>query len=190
MCSYCGCQSIDVIGRFMAEHEVIINATGVLRRAVESGAADAVASAREGVAALLWPHTGAEETGLFRVMGQQDEFSDHIATLCAEHRTLDGFLAGIAPGDTAAMIEFEIALRDHIHKEDNGLFPAAAIALSGEDWDEVDASTPPAGDQPAANHPHAGHEHASHGHDHHDHDHAHDHASHGHDHHDHAGHHG
>ena len=33
MCSYCGCDSIEVIGRFMAEHVEIINATGELRAA-------------------------------------------------------------------------------------------------------------------------------------------------------------
>ena len=37
MCGYCGCESIDVVGRFMREHVEIINATGVLRRAAEAG---------------------------------------------------------------------------------------------------------------------------------------------------------
>ena len=35
------------------------------------------------------------------------------------------------------MARFEDALRDHIDKEDNGLFPAANIAISGEDWERV-----------------------------------------------------
>ena len=59
-----------------------------------------------------------------------------------EHKTLDAHLLDIAPGDTAAMARFEDALREHIHKEDNGLFPAAAIALGGDDWVEVHAITP------------------------------------------------
>ena len=29
MCGYCGCESIDVVGRLMREHVDIINATGV-----------------------------------------------------------------------------------------------------------------------------------------------------------------
>ena len=142
MCSYCGCDSIEVIGRFMAEHVDIINATGDLRRAVAAGDPDEVASAREQVAALLWPHTVAEESGLFRVMAREDEFTEHIAVLCAEHKTLDAHLVEVVAGDGAAMSRFEDALREHIHKEDNGLFPAAAIALSGDDWEEVDATTP------------------------------------------------
>ena len=37
MCSYCGCDSITVIGRFMNEHVEIVNACGQLRRAVADG---------------------------------------------------------------------------------------------------------------------------------------------------------
>ena len=179
MCSYGGGQSIDMIGRFMAEHDEIVNATGELRRAVLGEEPDAVAPARAEVARLLWPHTEAEEVGLFRVMAREEEFTDHIATLCGEHRTLDDYLSEVEFGATAAMALFEDALREHINKEDNGLFPAAAIALSGPDWDEVDATTPPAG--AASGSP------ASHHHDH-EHDHEHDHPGHDHDHdrHDHA----
>ncbi|MBN9105938.1 MAG: hemerythrin domain-containing protein [Propionibacteriaceae bacterium] len=142
MCSYCGCDSIEVIGRFMAEHVEIINATGDLRAAVLSGDPGALAAARAVVAGLLWPHTVAEESGLFTVMARDELYADHIATLCGEHETLDTLLAAIAPGDRAAMARFEDALREHIDKEDNGLFPAAAIALDGPDWVEVHAITP------------------------------------------------
>lgn len=170
MCSYCGCDSIEVIGRFMAEHVEIINATGALRAAVHSADQAAFEAARAVVATLLWPHTNAEEGGLFRVLARDEGFTDHIATLCGEHQTLDGHLAAITPGDDAAMTRFENALREHIDKEDNGLFPAAAIALDGPQWEEVHATTP---------HTHAdGH---SHEHDH-DHGHGHDH-DHGLDHH-------
>jgi hemerythrin-like domain-containing protein len=142
VCSYCGCDSIEVIGRFMSEHVEIINATGDLRTAVASGDADALANARAVVANLLWPHTVAEESGLFKVMARDEVYADHIATLCGEHETLETLLAAITPGDRAAMARFEDALREHIDKEDNGLFPAAAIALDGSDWVEVHETTP------------------------------------------------
>jgi len=142
MCSYCGCDSIEVIGRFMAEHEEIINATGRLRHGVQSGDPDAVDDARSVVLGLLWPHTAAEEAGLFRVMAREEVYADHIAVLCGEHQALDTLLGAIAPGDGEAMSRFEHALREHIHKEDNGLFPAAAIALDGPQWVEVHDSTP------------------------------------------------
>ncbi|MCC6497500.1 MAG: hemerythrin domain-containing protein [Propionibacteriaceae bacterium] len=156
MCSYCGCDSIEVIGRFMAEHVEIINANGDLRAAVHSGDADALEAARSVVAGLLWPHTVAEEAGLFQVMARDEVYASHIATLCAEHATLAVHLAAITPGDSVAMELFENELRDHIDKEDNGLFPAAAIALDGPQWIEVHQVTPHAHDGSAPHvHPHS-----------------------------------
>lgn len=162
MCSYCGCDSIEVIGRFMAEHVEIINANGELRAAVHSGNAEALEAARSVVAGLLWPHTVAEEAGLFQVMARDEVYASHIAGLCAEHATLATHLAAITPGNKAAMARFEDELRDHIDKEDNGLFPAAAIALDGPQWIEVHKSTPHSHDGSAPHdHPHAsGHSHA------------------------------
>ncbi|HSN12741.1 MAG TPA: hemerythrin domain-containing protein [Propionibacteriaceae bacterium] len=164
MCSYCGCDSIEVIGRFMGEHEEIINATGRMRTAVRSGDAQAVTDAREEVAGLLWPHTSAEEAGLFRVMAREELYANHIATLCGEHQNLDELLELVTPGDDGAMRRFDDALRTHIDKEDNGLFPAAAVALDGAAWLEVHETTP---------HAHDGvvHVHASGSHAHHDHAH-------------------
>ena len=142
MCSYCGCDSIEVIGRFMAEHVEIINANGKLRAAVASGDVASLMSARAVVAGLLWPHTVAEEAGLFRVMARDEVYAAHIATLCGEHETLATLLADLSPGATDSMARFENLLRDHIDKEDNGLFPAAAIALGGPEWVEVHDITP------------------------------------------------
>jgi hypothetical protein len=142
VCSYCGCDSIEVIGRFMAEHVEIINANGQLRAAVHSGDAEALEAAGSVVSGLLWPHTVAEEVGLFQVMARDEAYASHIASLCAEHESLGLHLAAITPGDRAAMELFENELRDHIDKEDNGLFPAAAIALGGPEWTEVHNITP------------------------------------------------
>lgn len=145
MCSYCGCESIEVIGRFMAEHTEIINAAGVLRRVIEQGGEEAaVHAAADTLAGLLNPHTQAEEVGLFSVMRREEQFTDHIGELCREHADLDEQLAAVRAGDHAAYPAFEHLLRHHIDREDNGLFPAAAIALDGPDWAEVEQTTPPA----------------------------------------------
>lgn len=141
MCSYCGCDSIEVIGRFMAEHVEIINATGELRRAVESRDAEGVRQACDEVNRLLFPHTESEEIGLFAVMRREEDLASHVDVLCAEHQQLDHALAQIRAGDHCGMHAFEVLLRDHIDKEDNALFPAAAIWLGGEDWEEVHALT-------------------------------------------------
>ena len=143
MCSYCGCQAITVIGRFMAEHDDVVNALTALRTACGRGDLPATVAAVEAMTSLLHPHTHAEEVGLFAVMGADEEFHDHIEVLCGEHRGLDDLLDAIAAGGFDRFDAFERALRAHIEKEDNGLFPAAAIALSGPDWDRVEALTPP-----------------------------------------------
>ena len=144
MCSYCGCESLEVVGRFMAEHVEIINASGALRRALESGDVATIADAGATLIGRLGPHTSAEEVGLFAVMREQGEFTDHIDTLCGEHATLDDLLARVLAGEHELFPTFELALRRHIDKEDNGLFPASAIALVGPDWERVVEQTPPA----------------------------------------------
>lgn len=141
MCSYCGCESIAVVGRFMAEHTDIINATGRLSRAAAAGDVELVKEHVAIVEALLHPHASAEELGLFAVLREQPDFTDHVDTLCSEHTMLDALLEDIAGGNLRATTEFVGALRRHIDKEDNGLFPAAAIALDGPEWERVDALT-------------------------------------------------
>ncbi len=142
MCSYCGCESIDVIGRFMREHVAIINATGDLRRATESGDDGRVRGAVDVVRALLDPHTVAEEFGLFTVLAEDDEFTDHVHDLCREHVALGQLLDRIETGSHTILPAFEKMLRLHIDREENGLFPAAAIAFAGPEWGRVTELTP------------------------------------------------
>lgn len=142
MCSYCGCQAIEVIGRFMAEHDDIVTAAGALRRAAVEQDRTKVRTQCERVRTLLTPHTEAEEVGLFSVMREQGDFADQVDALCGEHTLLDEQLDGIAAGDYSLIQPFYQALRDHIDKEDNGLFPTSALTLDGPDWDEIETRTP------------------------------------------------
>lgn len=144
MCAYCGCDAITIIGRFMAEHVEIVNALTRLRAACGAGEAVEVRAATDAMAGLLHPHTRAEEVGLFATMRRDDLFADHIASLCAEHTELDRLLNALRGGSYGEFETFEHALREHINREDNGLFPAAAVAMSGADWEEIEARTPPA----------------------------------------------
>ena len=139
MCSYCGCRSISVIARFTAEHDEIVNGAGELRRAIDAGDHVAAVDAASRLKGLLDPHTGDEERTLFAELAKQAEFTDHVRQLCAEHRDLDEQLAGLRAGDVDAMNRFYDLLREHINKEENGLFPAAAIALDGDAWDRSQA---------------------------------------------------
>ncbi|MDC5696234.1 hemerythrin domain-containing protein [Intrasporangium calvum] len=154
MCSYCGCRDISLIGRFMTEHEEIVNVAGVLHRAVGGGDAGEVGTALDHTLAHLHPHTVAEERGLFAVLRRNPDFTDHVDRLCAEHRRLDDLAERIRAGETDLVDTFYDELREHIDKEDNGLFPAAAIELDGPDWVEAIELTPDEGPH-AHGHPHA-----------------------------------
>ena len=142
MCGYCGCESVDVIGRFMREHVDIINATGDLRRAAEADDPARVHAAATTLRGLLDPHTMAEETGLFAVLAEDLEFTDHVHGLCGEHLTLAQLLDRIEAGSHDLFPDFEQLLRNHIDREENGLFPAAAIAFAGPEWERVAGLTP------------------------------------------------
>jgi hemerythrin-like domain-containing protein len=147
VCSYCGCESIDVVGRFMREHVEIINATGDLRRATERRDATLVSTGVDTVRALLEPHAEAEETGLFAVLAEDAEFTEHVDGLCREHTVLHQLLDRVAAGSYTLFPVFEKMLRAHIDREENGLFPASAIAFAGLEWERVTALTP--GPEPA-----------------------------------------
>lgn len=141
MCSYCGCRSIGIIGRFSTEHDELVNVTGLLRRAVAAGRTEEVAGLVDDVARLLHPHTDAEEAGLFAVLRRDEDFTEHIDTLCGEHVDLDDLLARIRAGETELVDRFDTELRSHIQREENGLFPASLTTLGGAEWDEVDELT-------------------------------------------------
>lgn len=140
MCSYCGCRAITVIGRLSAEHEAIINATGELVRVVSGPDVDRRRVVGE-LSALLHPHTLREESGLFAELRRDPEFTTHVESLCAEHRDIDALLDRALAGDLAAIPALATLVRRHIDREENGIFPAAAIALDGATWDLIEART-------------------------------------------------
>jgi hypothetical protein len=126
-----------VIGRYSAEHEEIINTTGDLRRAASRGDLEATRKAARTLAELLDPHTASEERALFAELRVDPEFTDHVDLLCGEHEEITARLASVAQGDLTGVASLETLLRHHIDKEENGLFPAAAIALDGPAWERV-----------------------------------------------------
>jgi hemerythrin-like domain-containing protein len=143
MCSYCGCRSIEPIGRFSAEHDDIINATGTLRRAAAAGDAATTAAAAAHLTAMLDRHTRAEEESLFAALRLDPEFTEHVDRLCAEHRDIAEHLDRLGAGNLQLAETFELSLRDHIDKEENGLFPAAVIALDAATLERLAARATP-----------------------------------------------
>ncbi|MET7426314.1 hemerythrin domain-containing protein [Dactylosporangium sp. NPDC005555] len=143
MCEYCGCQSLATIDELTREHDMVVNLIGEVRAALAIGDAGRMAELARGIAAILGPHTEVEERGLFAFL--TGEFPGQVAALEAEHRTIEAVLAQAAdgtpadPGWPARLMDTLELLREHILKEQDGVFPAALIALDATDWDAVEA---------------------------------------------------
>ncbi|MEU2596543.1 hemerythrin domain-containing protein [Streptomyces hirsutus] len=150
MCEDCGCQSLASIDELTREHDEVVRLISHLRPAHEAGDVARMAQVARETAAVLGPHTRVEEHGLFPAMAE--DFPDRIATLKAEHRHVDTVLEqaadGAVPEDPAwpdRLMEAMELLRDHILKEQDGVFPAALSVLSTEQWAAVDAVRDEAG---------------------------------------------
>ncbi|MGZ4614691.1 MAG: hemerythrin domain-containing protein [Actinomycetes bacterium] len=144
MCEYCGCQALTAIAELTAEHDLVVNLAGEARRAMDAGDLDTAADRARTIAATLVPHTAVEEGALFPALA--DEYGDHVTGLIAEHRLIEGVLAEAAtatPSDPSWPARLEHALwvlREHILKEQDGVFPAALAVLGPAQWDAVDAA--------------------------------------------------
>ena len=137
MCSYCGCRALSEVADLTAQHEEIVNATGPLRKAAAAQDHESIKAHVASLVALLNPHTEQEESGVFAELSKRTEFAEHVNTLCAEHVYLHALFARISNGETALADTAIAALREHIEKEENGLFPAAAVEISGIVWQEL-----------------------------------------------------
>jgi len=142
MCEYCGCQAVPAISLLTAEHDTVVNLIGQVRAAVEQARLDEAAQGCRRILTVLGPHTRVEEQALFPAM--RAEFPDQIDALLAEHRSIDAILAEAAAGTPTApdwprrLLGALHDLREHILKEQDGVFPASLAILAHEDWEMLD----------------------------------------------------
>ena len=142
MCEYCGCQQIAAIDELTREHDAIVATTALIRSRLETGRTDEVASLCRYMLAVLTPHTEVEEQGLFAAMAA--EFPDHVQQLRSEHEHIHTVLTEASeaihtdPTLPDRLVEMMFLLREHILKEQDGVFPAALMSLSSEQWDDLD----------------------------------------------------
>ncbi|MGC0372861.1 hemerythrin domain-containing protein [Streptomyces sp. SAI-229] len=143
MCEYCGCQSLTAIDDLTREHDAVVDLISHVRDAHRAGDTGLMARLARRIGAVLEPHTQVEEHGLFRALA--DEFPEQMAALEAEHRLVEAVLEEAAAGTPRdvtwpdRLIRALDLLREHILKEQDGVFPAAPAALSTEQWEEVEA---------------------------------------------------
>lgn len=150
MCEYCGCQSLASIDELTREHDEVVRLISHLRPAHEDGDVGRMARVARRIATVLGPHTQVEEQGLFPALA--GDFPEQIAALEAEHRRVEAVLAeaadGVTPSDQAwpdRLTETMAMLRDHILKEQDGVFPAALANLGTAEWEAVEAVRAAAG---------------------------------------------
>ncbi|HZM67372.1 MAG TPA: hemerythrin domain-containing protein [Nakamurella sp.] len=161
MCSYCGCRNIPMIAMLNAEHDAIVNSSYALEIAFRDRDVESARTAGKELAELLHPHTRREQVGLFAEMKQDELFTEHIASLCAEHDELDVELEAIIGGELTQIPTMLALLNNHIDREENGLFPAALAFLDDNQWDII--QRPELMDGPGHEHGHP-HEHPPGGH--------------------------
>jgi hypothetical protein len=148
MCEYCGCQSLASIDALTREHERVLALISDVRAAQAAGDVVRQADLACRIAAVLGPHTLVEEQGLFPALAR--DFPDQIALLEAEHRLVEAALAEAVraagdgglpadPGWPDRLTRALAVLREHIFKEQDGVFPAALATLSTADWEAADA---------------------------------------------------
>ena len=143
MCEYCGCQRIAVIAELTREHDAVVTLVGQIRIALPSRRVGDVAASCRQILAILAPHTVVDEEGLFPEMTQ--EFPDHIKVLRSEHREIEKVLGEAADGFPEdptwpdRLLGVLFLLREHILKEQDGVFPAALAALDTNQWERIEA---------------------------------------------------
>ncbi|HZW45846.1 MAG TPA: hemerythrin domain-containing protein [Dermatophilaceae bacterium] len=143
MCEYCGCQQIATIAELTREHDAAVELVRQIKAALPDRRLDDVAQSCQQILAILAPHTVVEEEGLFPEMN--DEFPDHISVLRSEHREIEKVLGEAADGppDDPTWPDRLVAvlhlLREHILKEQDGVFPAALAALDAGQWERIEA---------------------------------------------------
>ncbi|MFD8302693.1 hemerythrin domain-containing protein [Streptomyces sp. NPDC059690] len=143
MCEYCGCQSLASIDELTREHDEVVRLISHLRGAHQDADVARMARVAREITAVLGPHTRVEEHGLFPAMAP--EFPEQIAALEAEHRHIESVLAeaadGVTPSDPSwpeRLMDAMAVLRDHILKEQDGVFPAALATLGTEEWEAIE----------------------------------------------------
>lgn len=141
MCEYCGCRSLASIEELTREHDRALEHISTARTAARDHDLDLARTACAELTALLAPHTAVEEEALFPAMAR--EHPAHVDRLQREHvhvhAVLDELSGAVRDGWPARLHEAMHVLREHIAKEQDGLFPAALTSLGSDDWEAVEA---------------------------------------------------
>lgn len=139
MCHYCGCRAMPLIRDYIAEHDHVLDVGDQMFRALQHDDGTLAENLLADVRRTLLAHWKGEEAGLFTVMAAHErEYAEYVEQLVREHRELAALLDRVDlanADDRRELAEAFADLREHIDREEDGLFPASLTALSGDDWD-------------------------------------------------------
>jgi hemerythrin-like domain-containing protein len=130
-----------MIAKLTKEHEDIAACAYKLTAAYREGDVAAGRVAAQELAGKLNPHARREENGIFAELKKDDLFTDHVEELCAEHDDLDRYIDAIIAGDLSYTPGLVLLLKNHIDREENGLFPSALTYLSDDQWETIHSPT-------------------------------------------------
>ncbi len=142
MCQNCGCLANTVIEELTREHDAVVGLIRTIGDQVVAGHMHEVAATCRAISALLGPHVIVEEEGLFPELFR--EFPGQLDALTHEHRQVERVLEEAADGVPAdrhwpeRLRECLGILREHILKEQDGVFPAAIISLDADQWESIE----------------------------------------------------
>lgn len=138
MCSYCDCRSLPVISRLSLEHAAILKLAAEVRDAV--GAGEDGGQLLDRLLGMLVEHGSYEERSLYHELRCDTAFADAVGDLCSEHGAIYGALRRARRGMRREVLLPALErLRQHIMKEEQGLFPPAVILLSASAWERAAA---------------------------------------------------
>lgn len=146
MCQYCGCQALRCIEELTREHDAVLDLVRTATAAAGASDAPSAGATCTALSRLLRPHTAVDEQALFPPMAR--EHPAHVGTLLAEHAEAEAMFNEMTAATTPArgwedrllrLLRTLEMLRNHVLKEQDGLFPAALSILTSAEWDDVDA---------------------------------------------------
>lgn len=140
VCEYCGCRQVEPLAELMDEHLAILDDAGEAERLLSHRRYDEAATRLVRLRERLAVHAAREEAGVFTALKDLGEFTDEIDDLTREHRELDGVLrdTDLRADDVTERVRALLAhLREHIDREDNGIFPVTVVTLGAAGWDTV-----------------------------------------------------
>jgi hemerythrin-like domain-containing protein len=142
MCQNCGCLANTMIEELTREHDAVVGLIRSVGERTVAGDMQAVAATCRAISALLGPHVIVEEEALFPELFR--EFPGRLEALTVEHRQVERVLEEAAFGVPIDRLwperlrEAMGVLREHILKEQDGVFPAAIISFDRDQWERVE----------------------------------------------------